>query len=131
MARTDFKSVGEYIASRPEFSQPALARVRNTIRKALPKAEEGISYQIPAYRLHGRVVIYFAGWTGHYSLYPISAREVARVKGEPAAYKINKSTIRFPFDQPVPVKLIAGIAKLLADKAAERGKRTAARVKKP
>ena len=70
MAKTDFKSVDEYIASRPESVRGILERVRSAIRKALPGADEVISYQIPAYKLQGRAVIYFAGWKQHYSVYP-------------------------------------------------------------
>jgi uncharacterized protein YdhG (YjbR/CyaY superfamily) len=62
MAKTDFKSVDQYIASYPEAVQRVLRRVQSIIRKAVPGAEELISYQIPTYKLHGRPVLYFAGW---------------------------------------------------------------------
>jgi uncharacterized protein YdhG (YjbR/CyaY superfamily) len=58
MAKTDFKSVGHYIAAQPKAVQAILELVRSTIRKALPGAEEVISYQIPAYKLRGETVIY-------------------------------------------------------------------------
>jgi uncharacterized protein YdhG (YjbR/CyaY superfamily) len=58
MTKSDFKSVDEYIAAQPEAVQRALKRVRSTIRKAVPGAEEVISYRIPAYKLHGRPVLY-------------------------------------------------------------------------
>lgn len=77
MAKTDFKSVDEYIASQPEAVQGILGRVRSTICKAVPGAEEVISYKIPAYKLHSRPVLYFAGWKRHYSLYPATERVVA------------------------------------------------------
>ena len=70
MAKTDFKSVDEYIATHPPDVQAILQRVRSTIHKAVPKAEEAISYQIPTFKLHGSYVVYFAGWKKHYSLYP-------------------------------------------------------------
>src|SRR5499426_3594226 len=72
MARTDFKSVNEYIASKPNDVRITLNRVRSTIRKAVPAADEVISYQIPTYKLNGVPVLYFAGWKQHYSLYPAS-----------------------------------------------------------
>ena len=106
--------------------QRVLKRVRSTIRKAMPEAEEVISYQIPAYKLHGRPVLYFAGWKQHYSLYPSTAPVVAAFKDDLAPYEISKGTIRFPLSEPVPVKLIAGIAKLRAKEAAERKKTKAA-----
>ena len=110
-SKADFKSVDDYIAAQPESAQDILQRVRSTIRKALPTAEEGISYKIPAFKLGGKVVLYFAGWKQHYSLYPCGARLVASFKDELAPYEVNhKGTIRFPLSEPVPVKLIARIA---------------------
>ena len=120
MAKTGFKSVDEYIRSQPEAVQGILGRVRSAIRKAVPGAEEGISYKIPTYKLHGGAVLYFAGWKQHYSLYPAKERLVAAFKDELAPYKVDKGTIRFPLSQPVPVKLIGRIAKFRAKEAAER-----------
>ena len=119
MAKTNFQSVDEYIASHPEPVQVVLERVRSAIRKALPKAKEVISYQIAAYKQDGAAVIYFAGWKQHYSLYPASDRLVAAFP-ELAPYKISKGTIRFPLAEPVPVKLIGSIAKFRAKEVAER-----------
>ena len=131
MAKTDFKSVDEYIATHPENVQAVLRRVRGTIRKAVPSAEEVISYQIPAYKLQGTAVIYFAGWKEHYSLYPASERMVKAFKDELAPYEVNgKGTIRFPLSEPVPVTLIAGIAKFRAREAAQREKARAAAKKR-
>jgi uncharacterized protein YdhG (YjbR/CyaY superfamily) len=120
MAKSDLRSVDEYIARHPEEVQTVLQRVRGTIRKAVPGAEEVISYQIPTYKLHGGYVVYFAGWKQHYSLYPATARLVAAIKDDLAPYEVSKGTIRFPLSLPVPVKLIERIAKFLAKEAAER-----------
>ena len=130
MPKTDFKSVDEYIATHPPDVQAILQRVRSTIHKAVPKAEEAISYQIPTFKLHGSYVVYFAGWKKHYSLYPASRQLVAAFKDDLAPYEVNKGTIRFPLSQAVPVKLIAGIAKFLAKEAGARAKAKAARQKK-
>jgi uncharacterized protein YdhG (YjbR/CyaY superfamily) len=111
MAKTAFKSVSDYIASQARASQPALKQVRAVIRKALPQADEVISYSIPTYKLHGRAVLYFAGWKHHYSLYPAGAHLIAAFKVELAPFEIRKSTIRFPISEPVPVKLIGRIAR--------------------
>jgi uncharacterized protein YdhG (YjbR/CyaY superfamily) len=81
-----------------------------------------ISYQIPAYKLPGGSVLYFAAWKQHYSLYPASDRLVAVFKDDLAAYKVNKATIRFPLSEPVPVKLIERIAKFRAKEAATRAR---------
>jgi uncharacterized protein YdhG (YjbR/CyaY superfamily) len=122
MAKTDFKSVDEYIATHPRGVQAILQRVRRTIRQAMPGAQEVISYQIPAYKLGGGAVIYFAGWKKHYSLYPAGDRLVAAFKDELARYEVDKGTIRFPLSEPVPVRLIARIAKFRAREAARRAK---------
>ena len=118
----DFQSVDEYIASQSAAMQTLLRRVRSTIRKAVPQAEEMISYKMAAYKLRGERLLYFAGWKQHYSLYPATKALVAALKDELARYEISKGTIRFPIDQPVPVKLIERIAKFRAKEAAERGK---------
>jgi uncharacterized protein YdhG (YjbR/CyaY superfamily) len=130
MAKTDFKSVDEYIASQPDAAQGILRLVRSTIRKAVPGADEVISYKIPTYKLHGGAVLYFAGWKQHYSLYPASEYLVAAFKDELASYKVNKGTIRFPLSEPVPVKLIERIAKFRAKETADREKAKAAAPKK-
>ena len=129
MAKTNSKSVDDYIASQPKAVQGVLQRVRSAIRKALPDAEEVISYQIPAFRLHRRIVIFFAAWKEHYSIYP--ALEVAAAfKDELVRYKVSKGTIRFPLSEPVPVKLIERIAKFRAKIVAERQKAKAGAPKK-
>lgn len=131
MSKKRAGSVPEYIAAQPKASQRALRTVRGVIRKALPGAEEVISYGIPAYRLHGYVVIYFAGWREHYSLYPVTARRLATLKPPPASYQVNdKGTIRFPLHQRVPVKFIADIAKVREKEVAEHALIRAAAKKK-
>ena len=118
MAKT-VKSVDGYIASQPKEVQRLLERVRATIAKAVPGAEEQISYGIPAFKLHGRPVLYFAGWKQHYSLYPSTAPLIAVFRKELAPYEVNnKGTIRLPLSAPVPVKLIAALAKFRAKEVA-------------
>jgi uncharacterized protein YdhG (YjbR/CyaY superfamily) len=130
MAKTDFKSIDEYIARHPLAVQSVLQRVRGAIRKAVPGALEAISYQIPAFKQDGATIVYFAGWKEHYSLYPANERLVAAFKDELAAYEVSKGTIRFPLSRPVPGRLIAGIAKFLAKEAAARVAAKRARKKK-
>jgi uncharacterized protein YdhG (YjbR/CyaY superfamily) len=124
-AGTPPETIGEYIAIQPPAMQDMLERVRGAIGKAVPDAEECISYKIPAYRLHGRMLLYFAGWKEHYSIYPASDRMVAAFEGALAEYRISKGTLRFPLSKPVPVKLIGRIAKFRAQELA--GKPTKAR----
>ena len=120
MTAINFRNVDEYIASQPKGAQAVLERVRSAIRTALPDAEEVVSYKMPAYKLHGEVVVYFAGWKRHYSLYPAGAHLMAALKDQLAPYKVNKGTIRFALSEPVPVKLIGRIATLRAKEVAQR-----------
>lgn len=124
MVKRAFTSVDEYLGTQPTSAQGVLARVRATIRRAVPGAQEGISYGIPTYKLNGRIVLYFAGWKAHYSLYPSNARLVRAFKRELEPYEVNdKGTIRFPLSEPVPVRLIEGIAKFRAKEVAESRRR--------
>ena len=116
-------TINEYIADFPRGVQTVLKRVRDIIRKALPDAEEVISYRIPAFKLNGRIVLYFAGWTEHYSLYPSTNHLAAAFKNQLARYEVSgKGTIRLPLSQPVPARLIGDIAKFRAKEAAARAK---------
>jgi uncharacterized protein YdhG (YjbR/CyaY superfamily) len=124
-------SVSEYIASQPASARATLKRVRSVLRKALPGAEEVISYGIPAYRLQGRRVIYFAGWKKHYSIYPAGRRLIAAFAKEFERYEYNeKGTIRFPLDETVPARLLARIARFRVKEEAARTVRRPGR-KKP
>jgi len=130
MAEAGFKSVDEYLAAQPEAARQALERVRGAIRKALAQAEEVISYNMPTYKLPGGPVLYFAGWKRHYSLYPATDRLLLAFKNELAPYEVLKGTIRFPLSEPVPVTLIARIAKFRAKEIAGRAKTNMAALKK-
>ena len=107
-------------AAQPDEARGVLERVRAIIRKAVPGADEVISYQMPAYKLHGSIVIYFAAWKHHVALYPADAQVFKVFKKDLAPYEVSKGTIRFPLSQPVPVKLIEAIAKFRAREVAER-----------
>lgn len=130
MAKTDYKSVDEYLAAQTATSRPVLDKVRAAIRKALPDAAEVISYQIPAYKVPGGTAIHFAGWKEHYSLYPVFGNLVESFGAELSPYEVNnKGTIRFPLSAPVPADLIGRIAKFRAEEMAEAAK--AKKAKKP
>jgi uncharacterized protein YdhG (YjbR/CyaY superfamily) len=121
MKRKPSATVAAYVSAQPGRVRLALRQVRAAIRKALPRAEEAISYQIPTYRLDGRPVLYFAGYSGHYSIYPAPDALIAALP-ELAPYKVSKGTLRFPLSEPVPVKLIARLAKLRASAVAGSAK---------
>jgi uncharacterized protein YdhG (YjbR/CyaY superfamily) len=123
-------TVDEYISRCDKPAQKVLRQVRRAIRKAIPEAEEGISYQIPAYRVDGRVAVYFAAWKEHYSVYPLTRRIEAAFTREIAQYETSgKGTIRFPLRAPVPVELIQAIARLRAEDVAAAKSKAKAKAK--
>ncbi|MBK9333128.1 MAG: DUF1801 domain-containing protein [Ignavibacteria bacterium] len=97
-----------YIAGFPEEIRVILNKLRETIRKAAPGAREGINYGIPAYRLNGKEVVYFAAFKNHIGIYP-APRGVDEFKKELAEYKGGKGTVQFPLDKPLPLRLISRI----------------------
>lgn len=119
MAKTDFKSVAAYIAVQPKATASVLSRMRTILKRALPHADEVISYQIPTYRLHGRNTLFFAGYKEHVALYPASAA-VLRALGDAAkGHLASKATLRFSLDEPLPAKLIERAAKARSQEVAE------------
>ena len=122
MAMAEYASIAAYIAAQPKAAQGPLRKVRSAVRKAIPTAKESLSYKIPTYKIDDKVVLYFAGWAKHYSLYPCGPELAATFKKELAPYEIRKGTIRFPLSEDVPVNLIAAIAKFRAGETAARAK---------
>ena len=120
MAVQNFKSVDDYIAAQPEPARGVLQKLRATIRKAVPGATELIAYGMPGYKLDGAPLLYFAAWKQHFALYPGSSTALTTFRKELAKYEVDKGTIRFPLDAPVPVKLVTAIAKFRAEEVAER-----------
>lgn len=102
-------SVDAYIAGFPPDVREVLEKMRLTIRKAAPEAEEKISYMMPAFVLEGPLV-YFAAFKKHISFFPTSTG-IERFKKELAVYETSKGTVRFSLGQPVPYGLITRIVK--------------------
>jgi len=102
-------TVEGYIAQFPTDVQRVLRKVRATIKKAAPKAEERISYKMPGYYLDGQLV-WFGGHPNHIGLYP-TGEGIASFKKELAGYKTSKGAVQFPLDQPIPYDLITKIVK--------------------
>jgi uncharacterized protein YdhG (YjbR/CyaY superfamily) len=102
-------TVDEYVKRFPPKVRTILQKLRQIIKKAAPKAEELISYQIAGYKYQG-MLIYFAAWEKHISVYP-APREHEAFKKELSAYKGGKGTVQFPIDKPLPWGLITKIVK--------------------
>ncbi|MBV9989454.1 MAG: DUF1801 domain-containing protein [Chitinophagaceae bacterium] len=105
-----FKTVDEYIAAADSSLRPTLQKLRDTIRKSAPNAEETISYGMPAYKLGGQLV-FFAAYKGHIGFYPTS-HGIPPFKKELARYKTSKGAIQFPIGEALPWALITQIVKL-------------------
>jgi uncharacterized protein YdhG (YjbR/CyaY superfamily) len=105
--RKQFKTIDGYIQTFPEEVQALLEKMRRTIRKAAPEAEEAISYQIPTFKLNGNLV-HFAAFKNHISFFP-TARGVEAFKKELSQYVGSKGTVRFPLDEPIPYGLVRRI----------------------
>ncbi len=118
--RAGYETVTEYLAAQPPGARAVLKRVRAVIRKALPRAEEAISYQIPMFKLDRRMVLYVAGFQQHYSIYPATAKLI-RAAPELKPFLHSKATLRFSYDDPIPARLITRIAKLRAAETALSG----------
>ena len=101
------KNIDEYIQTFPEEVQIILEKMRQTIRKAAPEAEEAISYQIPTFKLNGNLV-HFAAFKNHVSFFP-TARGVEAFKKELSRFKGSRGTVQFPLDRPVPYDLVRKI----------------------
>lgn len=122
---TEPKNIDEYIAGFPKDVQEILEKIRRTIRKAAPEAEEAIKYQIPTFVLKGNLV-HFAAFKNHIGFYP-APQGMEEFKEALAPYEAGKGTARFPLDQPVPYDLISKIVKyrvrMNLEKAAAKKKR--------
>ncbi|KPJ88365.1 MAG: hypothetical protein AMJ53_16925 [Gammaproteobacteria bacterium SG8_11] len=112
------KDIDEYIANFPKDIQEILEKIRTTIRKAAPNAEETISYGIPTFTLKGNLV-HFAAYKKHIGFYPTSTG-IQKFKKELSAYEGSKGTVRFPLDKPIPYDLISIIVKFRVKENLER-----------
>jgi uncharacterized protein YdhG (YjbR/CyaY superfamily) len=109
MADTQFASIDDYIGSFPAEVRTVLEQVRETVRTAVPDADETISYDIPTITLDGRALLHFAGWKHHLSVYPAPTGDDDLVRRlEP--YRSGKGTLKFKLSQPIPYDLIGQLA---------------------
>ena len=105
------KTIDEYLAALSEDKRAALERLRQIIRATAPNAEECISYQLPAFRLDGRMLVAFGASADHCAFYPMSSATVAAHKDDLKNYDTSKGTIRFRPDHPLPAALVRKLVK--------------------
>jgi uncharacterized protein YdhG (YjbR/CyaY superfamily) len=104
------ESIDDYLSTIDDTKREALEKLRRAIKAAAPRAEECISYQIPAFRLDGHVLVFFAAATHHCSFFP-GAYPIETLKPELAKYSISKGTIRFDPARPLPASLVRKLVK--------------------
>jgi len=110
MATAGEQAVDAYIAAAPKAAQPMLHQLRQAIKSAAPKAEEKLSYGMPYYAYHGRL-IYFAAHKNHLGMYPIIGREKELYAKELKPYMAEKATLQFPIGKPLPIVLVKRVVK--------------------
>ena len=114
------QTIDEYLAPLSNEKRAALEKLRRAIKSAAPKAEECISYDIPAFRLGGRLLVAFGAAAKHCAFYP-GAHPVKAHQDELKAYDTSKGTIRFPADSPLPATLVRKLVKTrIAEYAAKQ-----------
>jgi uncharacterized protein YdhG (YjbR/CyaY superfamily) len=112
-------NVDEYINLFPENVQTILRKLRNTVKKAAPDADEIISYQMPAYKLNG-ILVYFAAFKNHISFFPATSG-IDAFRKELSAFKCSKGTVRFPLNGQLPWDLITAIVKFRVNENMQKG----------
>lgn len=100
-----------YFAALPPHSRRVLKQLGTIIRSAAPGAVEGLSYGIPCFRLEGRMVVWYAAWREHVSIYPMRASMRRALGTDARKYKTSKGTIQFPLGRPLPVALVKRLIK--------------------
>jgi uncharacterized protein YdhG (YjbR/CyaY superfamily) len=108
---TGMKHPRDYIAARPPKARRHLRQIRAAVRAVAPDAVEAISYGIPAFKLDGRVLVYYAAWKEHCSMYPMTAGIQHLFAKELKRYETSKGTIRFPLDASLPVAFVKRLVK--------------------
>lgn len=109
----------DYIANSPDEVRQILEKIRRTVRKAAPKVEETISYQMPTFTLNGTYLVYFAAFKKHIGFYP-APNGIPEFKEALATYGAGRGTLKFPLDEPIPYNLIQEIVKYRVKENAEK-----------
>lgn len=113
--------VRAYFAKASPKARRALAKIRAAIRAAAPRAEEAFSYRIPAFRFEGRMLVWYAAFAHHTSLYPVTGKLRRALGTALRGYESGKGTVRFPLAKPVPTALVRKVVKArIADLTGER-----------
>ncbi|MCD6018067.1 MAG: hypothetical protein K0S53_1188 [Bacteroidetes bacterium] len=115
-----FKDIDSYILKQDESVQPILEKLRSAIKSVAPKAEEVISYNMPAFKYHG-MLVYFAAYKNHIGFYSLPSGHNA-FKEELSNYKQGKGSVQFPLDKPLPLTLIKKMVKFRVKENTEKAR---------
>jgi uncharacterized protein YdhG (YjbR/CyaY superfamily) len=124
------QTIDEYLAPLSSEQRATLEKLRRAIKTAAPKAEECISYQMPGFRLDGRMLVSFAAWTNHCAFYP-GSYPLEALKIELKNYDTSKGTLRFPLDSPLPAALVRKLVKARIEQNTAKQAVAAKRRKRP
>lgn len=101
-----YPDIDHYLSVLPDAAKARLQEMREIIRKAAPEATETISYNMPAFRYKGKILVYFAAFKNHVSLFPGNSTLIKLFENDLKAYRTTKGTIHFELDKPVPADLV-------------------------
>ena len=119
----NFKNIDEYISLQPDAAKEMLEAMRQIINAVVPDAEETISYGMPAFKYHGKMLVYFAGFKKHCSLFPANSSLIDAMEDELKTYRTSKGTIQFELGKRLPIALIKKIVKARAKQNLEKSKK--------
>jgi uncharacterized protein YdhG (YjbR/CyaY superfamily) len=118
------ETVDDYLAALPKDARVALGRLRTTIKAATPRAAEGISYQVPVFKLDGKTLVGFGATALHCTFYVMSTSDAMRARlAELKGYKLGGGSIQFTADKPLPARLVTTIVRArIAENEKKRAK---------
>ena len=122
-AAKKYSTVNEYFDAFPAATKKLLKELRSTIKAIVPEAEEVISYNMPAIKLH-RILVYYAAYKHHIGFYP-GGSGIQNFQKEIAKFKNSKGAVQFPLDQPLPLGLVTKIVKFRVKESLEKQKEKA------
>jgi uncharacterized protein YdhG (YjbR/CyaY superfamily) len=114
-----FETIEEYIESFPKDVQMILNKLRDTVRKAAPRAAESISYDMPTFKIEGKRLVYFSAWKNHIGFYSIPKGDES-FRRQLSPYQGEKGSLRFSLEKPIPYDLVTKIVRLRLNEVQER-----------
>ncbi len=116
------EEIEDYLRRLDEPNRGTLEALRGAILEIVPEAEQGISYRVPAFRVHGQVIAGFASFKHHLSYLPFSGSVLGPLKDELRGYQMTKSSLHFPIDRPLPKALVKKLIAVRLDEIRHRSR---------